>query len=89
MNHIQSLHLKLLPVIGPVPLCLSCGHSSNGVLLVDPRLTKRERLRSRKNASSGSASTERAARRGHSLPCLLESPHPAFQRWAHACLLNT
>ncbi len=48
MDHILSLRLKPWPVTGLVPLCSNCGRSSNGFLLVGPRMTKRERLRSRK-----------------------------------------
>jgi hypothetical protein len=48
MDHIRSLRLKLLPVTGLLPLCLNCGRSSNGFLLVGPRRTKRRRLRRRK-----------------------------------------
>lgn len=48
MDYIRSLRLKPWSVTGLVPLCSNCGRSSNGFLLVGPRMTKRERLRSRK-----------------------------------------
>ena len=48
MDHIRSLRLKPWPATGLVPLCPNCGRNSNEGLLVGPRMTKRERLRRRK-----------------------------------------
>ena len=48
MDDIRSLRLKPWPVTGLMPLCSNCVRSSNGFLLVGPRMTKRERLRRRK-----------------------------------------
>jgi len=48
MDHIRSLRLKPWPVTGLGPLCSNCGRSSNGFLLVGPRMSKRERFRRRK-----------------------------------------